>query len=376
MMTTADRPFVLHVDDEPDDLRAWQTEVQSQSRVDLEICHPDEVTAESLRRASLVLVDFKIERWAGRDNVPSMALKPPNGIALLSVLQEAAHELDSEIPRAFALFTAVMTEVARGLVPQSHIVARAHNLEWVFDKTASDIGMRARQVAELAESVCLLPRHWPGDSQEEASEALKKWLSLPLDATWGEAAWDDVLRCHPPMHAFAEHTHGIGVLRWALHRVWPYPTFLLDDAHVAARMRLDLQSFRTQFEKDVHLRSLLTPVQYCGPLKTMVGMRWWRAGIESLIFNLAQDDPASVRALHEQLNYIAPDLRMCESGMEFPVLDENFNTKDTLGTADQVIEVVPDDWPPFADTAWALKVDRDLHADLAAIAVDLDGQEE
>lgn len=369
MTTTTAKPFILHVDDEPDDLRGWLNEVRSQARVQIEACHPDDVTEESLRRASLVLVDFRIERWARRENVGVLALKPSNGLALLSVLQEAVYELDKESPRAFALFTAVVKDVARGLVPQPHIVARAHNLEWVFNKTAPDIVVRAARAAELAETVCLLPRPWPGDSPEHAADALKKWLTIPAEAPWRDAAWEAVVRCRPPMHEFAEHTHGIGVLRWALHRVWPYPTFLLDDAHVAARLRVELASLRTQLESNERLRDLLAPARYRGPLETFAGRRWWRAGLESIIFDLASKDPASTAVLHSQLNTIAPELRVCGSGMVFPVIDEMFNVKEDLATADQVVEVVPDDWPPFADAAWALKRDLNEHAGLAAIAV-------
>ena len=261
-MTTAQRPFVLHVDDEPDELRAWQDEIRSQDRVQIDICHPDEVTEVKLRRASLVLVDFKLEHWPQRENVSFLSLKPSNGLALLSVLQEAAYDLDREVPRAFALFTAVMYDVARGLVPQPHIVARAHNLEWVFDKKSPEISIRARCTAELAETVCSLPRPWPGDTFEHASGALRKWLAIPDKAVWGDAAWEAVVRCYPPMHEFAEHTHGIGVLRWALHRIWPYPTFLLDDAHFAARLRVEVGSLRAQLENNEQLLDLFSPVVY------------------------------------------------------------------------------------------------------------------
>ncbi|SEU24618.1 hypothetical protein [Stigmatella erecta] len=363
------KPFILHVDDEPDDLRGWIDEVRSQSRVQIEVCHPDDVTEQNLRNASLVLVDFKIERWERRENAGVLALKPSNGLALLSVLQEAAYALDKERPRAFSLFTAVVKDVARGLVPQPHIVARAHNLEWVFSKTTPNVVIRAQRAAELAEAVRSLPRPWPGDSSRHASDALKKWLMIPPEVSWAEAAWDAVVRCRPPMHEFAEHTHGIGVLRWALHRVWPYPTFLLDDAHVAARLRVDLESLRTQLESNQKLSDLLAPVQYRGPLANFSGRRWWRAGLESIIFDLASSDPASTALFHSQLIEKAPGLKVFKSGLLFPVIDEVFNVKSSLAAADQVVEVVPDDWPPFADSAWALKSDLDVHAELAAVAV-------
>jgi hypothetical protein len=362
-------PLVLHVDDEPDDLRLWQGIVESQGRVRLEVCHPDDVTHEDLRDASLVLIDFKIEHWEQRDNIGALALRPTNGLALSSVLQEAAYDLDKDRPRAFALFTAVVKDVARGLVPQPHIVARAHNLEWVFDKASSDPEARASRVADLAEAVRALPQPWPGDSSEHASQTLKAWLKFPSECEWHAAAWDGVLRCHPPIHEFAEHTHGIGVLRWALHRVWPYPTFLLSDVHLAARLRVELPSLSAELESNEELRRLFTDSQYTGPLASFVGRRWWRAAVEDLVFRLASTDPSNLETLHGQLVKIAPDLKVCEPQTVFPLLDQDFNFSDRLGSEDEVIEVIPDDWPPYADQAWALKADVEEHADLAAIAV-------
>jgi hypothetical protein len=371
MTNAAVKPFVLHVDDDPDELRSWRDEVRGQGRVDLDVFHPDDVTEDALRRASLVLVDFKLERWPLRANAGSLALRPPNGLALLSVLQEAAYELDKDSPRAFALFTAVINDVARGLVAQPYIVARAHNLEWVFDKTTTDNVPRGHRVAELAESVLSLPKPWPGDSLDHASTALKQWLSIPA-ATWQDAAWGQVERCRPPMHEFAEHTHGIGILRWALHRIWPYPTFLIDDAHLAARLRVDLASLRAQLGTNGQLQQLLAPVRYAGPLAAFLGRRWWRAGVESIVFSLASKDPSNLRVLHERLTHVAPELRVIDGAMAFPVIDERFRVKDQLATAAEVVEVVPDDWPPFADSAWALRDDARSNAHLMAITVDGD----
>ncbi len=368
MMASNDRPFVLHVDDAPDDLSAWVDEVRGQGRVAIEAWHPDDVTEEHLRRASLVLVDFRIEDWARRDNAGALALKPTNGLALLSVLQEAAYDLDKDTPRAFALFTAVVRDVARGLVPQPYIVARAHNLEWVFDKTGGSLSERATRVAELAEAIRRLPTPWPGETAEQPAAALRAWLCMP-DAPWSEIAWEGVVRCHPPMHEFAEHTHGIGVLRWALHRIWPYPTFLLDDAHLAARLRIDLASLRSEFATNARLQAALAPAVYEGPLSEFLGRRWWRAAIESIVFDLASADPANISILHDHLKSLAPGLGLLGTGVVFPVLDATFSTQERLASADDVVEVVPDDWPPFADPAWALKTETDAHMELAAVAL-------
>lgn len=365
------RPVVLHVDDQPDDLRNWQEEIRT-TDVELNVVHPNDVTEDNLRNASLILVDFKIEHWEARNKAEALALCPVNGLALLAVLQEKVFELTPEQPHAFALYTAVIQEVARELPHQPHIISRAHNLEWIFEKSGGQrntLPERARRVAELAAAVRALQTPWPADSAVEAAEALSEWLGLPSDVKWGDATWRAIRRCHPPLHEFAEHTHGLGVLRWFLHRILPYPTFLLDDVHLAARLRVTLESLRSGLASDA-FQGLFSEVEYRGQLRNFLGRRWWRAGIEAKLFELTADTPGNLEAMHKALNERAPILKAVRKPRLFPVLDKNFSLKDLLATQDQVVEVIPDDWPPFADEAWALQEDLEDSPRLKAIAVD------
>lgn len=363
------RPFVLHVDDQPDNLRSWKEQVDEAKDIELAVYHPQDVTEKELRRASLVLVDLKLEDWPARENTGSLALRPVNGLALLAVLQEAALKVPSKQPRAFALFTAAIQDVARGLPRQPHIISRAHNLEWIFKKNGGDGNTpaeRARKVAELASAVRALPTPWPAKSPDKADDALSGWLGLP-DATWRDAAWRAIRLCHPPLHEFAEHTHGIGILRWVLHRILPYPTFLLGEEHLAARLRVTLESLRLSIDS---LGTLFSEAEYRGQLQSFLGRRWWRAGIEAKLFELTADAPGDLESLHKALKEKVPSLETVHQPRLFPVLDEEFRLKDLLAMQDEVVEIVPDDWPPFADEAWALKEDLEDSPRLKAIAVE------
>lgn len=370
MNTTKTMPFILHVDDEPDDLRVWKEEVQSQEKIDIETCHPQDITEASLMRASLVLVDFKIERWPERDHAPSLALRPPNGLAVLATLQEKANEIDPKGVRAYALYTALIKDVAHGLAHQPHIVARSHNLEWVFEKSGAEnpIVERARRVAELANAVESLPKDWPGEATSSATKALHTWLALDGDLPWSEAASREVRSCRPPIHEFAEHTNGIGVVRWALHKILPYPTFLLDEAHLAARLRVSLKSLHAAADSD-EFKSLFAAAEYKGQLSAFLGRRWWRAGVENAIFEATSDSPGDLSLLHKAMERI-PGIEVSQARRLFPVLGVQFKTKDALATEDAVVEVRPDDWPPFADEAWALRVDLEDTPELKAVAIE------
>lgn len=369
-MTPTKKPFVLHVDDFPDELGSWTSTVASQGLLDLEVCRPDEVTEAQLLKASLVLVDFKLDEWPERANTASLALRPVNGLALLSVLQEAALTLDPKKSRAFALFTSVIADVARGLPHRPHLVARAHNLEWLFQKSSpvNSVESIASFAAELALAVAALPPKWPNEADEAAS-ALQTWLDMPKDTLWGDTAWEGIVQCRPPIHNFAEHTLGVGVLRWALHKILPYPTFLLDDAHLAARLRVTVESLVSEAASQ-GFQALFGAFQYQGQLKSIQGRRWWRAGIEHAIFNLTENTPGSLSALHAQLETHVPGLKIQSKGRVFAVLDGNFQTKPTLAhETEGVAQVRPDDWPTFADEAWALESDIEEDPTLKATRV-------
>ncbi len=369
MTGKATRPFVLHVDDKPDELLSWRRNVNRKGDVELVVCHPRDVEEGHLEKASLVLVDFVIEQWPERQAIRSLSLRPENGLALLSVLQAAATRISANTPRAFGLFTGKIADVARELVHQPHIVSRACNIEWVFEKTESELSQpRAVSVAELACAVGALPTSWPGNSPVTSARALRQWLKLKENVRWYDAAWRDVLRCRPPLHQFAEHTHGIGVLRWALHRILPYPTFLFDEAHLAARLRVSLRSLRASVDS-AGFRKAFEPVRYRGALSGIAGKRWWRAGVESVVAELVPARPGDLKELGRVLGRRIPKFKIDGPERRFPVLDDMFVTKDVLATEGEVVEVRPDDWPPFADEAWALRSDLVDAPELKAIAV-------
>lgn len=371
-MTTKNtsRPLVLHVDDEPDDLRSWNDEVKAQDLFDLDICHPQDVVDVSLQKAALILVDFKIENWPQRTNTSALALRPPNGLAVLATLQETAFELAPRRARAFALYTAVIADVARELVRQPHIVARAHNLEWVFEKSGNSnpIADRARRVAELANAVNALPLEWPGENPSSATTALHSWLELSPSVPWFDAAARAIRTCRPPIHEFAEHTAGMGVLRWILHKILPYPTFLLDDAHLAARLRVSLASLRA-VARSRDFAKVFGSAEYRGQLSSFSGQRWWRAGIEHALFEATIDKPNDLTFLHEVLKRTISGLDFKAIPRLFPVLGPQFITQPELASEQDIVEVRPDDWPAFADEAWARRADLEDAPELKAVTV-------
>jgi len=351
MTTPSALPVILHVDDNPEDLRDWQMLVEASGKAQLLRRHPHEVKEEDLKSASLLLVDVKLESWPQRDQLESLSLQPRNGLALLAILQEHVHEVRNASPCAFALYTGAIHEIARGLVSQPHLVARAYNLEWVINK-AQSADSRLHQVLELAGAVQVLPNDWPGETPEEAEKAVKSWLGLKEPPSWESQAWRSVLQCHPPAHELAEHTRGVALLRWFLHRILPYPCFLLDEMHLAARLRVTPGSLRRSLASGTGLCRELGAVMYTGQCANFHGRRWWRSGVEALVFDLAREDPSSIDFLHEKLRELDPTLEFLRDPTVVPILNAKYEFESDLLSIDDAILVQPDDWPPYADHAW------------------------
>jgi hypothetical protein len=84
----------------------------------------------------------------------------------------------------------------------------------------------------------------------------------------------------------AETSNGMAIIRWLLHEVLPFPSFLLDERYVAARLRIEPESLRTILvaKKPARIRRELEPFEYLGLLHDFSGRRWWRAGIDSWLW--------------------------------------------------------------------------------------------
>ncbi|HXG98683.1 MAG TPA: hypothetical protein VNJ06_16390, partial [Gemmatimonadales bacterium] len=291
-MPTRSRPLVLIVDDDPDGVTPQKVELEE--HVDVIVKDPGAVIARDLRRASLVLVDYQVSQWPARDSAPELALKPRDGLALASVLRSHLAAEDQPRATAFALLSGRLKELAGGLPPvyREHSIARSHNLEWVFTKhEAKGRPPFTTQVVALARAVRRLPQVWPRDDAAQMAAEVSRLLGLKRRERWYARAWEDIEECHPPFHELATASHGLAFLRWMLQRILPYPCFLIPTPYLAARFHVTPASLANALRDDKKLRSKLKPASYSGVVSDFAGERWWRAGIEDLVWRLTKGRP-------------------------------------------------------------------------------------
>jgi hypothetical protein len=177
----------------------------------------------------------------------------------------------------------------------------------------------------------------------------------------------------PPLDATIKATRGIALLRWLLNGVLPYPTFLLNERQLASRLRVTPDSLRGVLMRDSALRRYFATAHYEGPLYNFAGMRWWRAGIDSLIWALTSGDPDPA-ALTAALKRKARTLEASRAAQPVVGLSEDFLETDEQLSVNAAVEVRPEGWPSYADPAWVSVALVDEFPDLraAVVARDLD----
>jgi len=340
------------VDDEPDEQRALAIAIGPD--VNTRVIHPNDVVVDDLE-TNLILVDFRLPDWPERDALESVALKPMNGLALAAVLRVHADERKRGRPTAIALHSAHIPDIAPGLPPEyrEHAIARANNLEWVFQKVQVDPQTSiAKRAVSLASAVAALPDVWPKDDADDTQRIVNKLLDV-VGRAWERRAWEDIQACHPPIHDLSQPSHGLAFLRWFLHRIIPYPCFLWDNVWLAARLRVTPASLTAALAENSKVTDVLAEVRYTGILQDFHGDRWWRSGVEALIWRLTDGNAFEPDAIREALaDSSGATLEAVPQAQPYVCIDERYQAMQDFSDASAVVEVQPDDWPPYADQAW------------------------
>ena len=189
-MSEAERPFVLIVDDEPDERFSFAENLRA--NLEVEVVHPNDVTCDHVGLANLVLVDYRLDHWRERDQISQAALRPLNGIALVGVLRAHAEADRAHSSPAFSLLSAHLGDLSPDFPPEPrpHILAQSLNLEWIFSK--GNLERTIPQITTLAKAMKSFPRSWKHEDYLGTLSQLKQLLDLKDDMPGRRLAYEDV----------------------------------------------------------------------------------------------------------------------------------------------------------------------------------------
>jgi len=348
-MAADSKPFILMIDDVHESSRPLQDLLTQRGRVVARVDHPQEVEPAILERADLVLMDWMLQHWPERDtgDLP-LTLRPMTGLALGAVLR--GHLKGNLRPTAFAIYSGELDQISPDVPPEPrvHVLAKMNNQEWVFQKgDPRQLEAIARQVEELAFSV----RQLPDTLLPPKLTNFRSLLQLADESPWCERALEDIEKFRPPTFEMAALNYHLGILRWMLHRILPYPCFLLDEHRLAARLGVTVSSLREGLERsDAGLKRLLEGSEYRGILSGFLGRRWWRAGLAWMLDQqLGQNAPLT--RIQDYVCDRVPSLQRVPKG-SLVCVSQDEKARDGLYEDSEVVEVRFEDWPSEAEPAY------------------------
>ncbi|HWO25838.1 MAG TPA: hypothetical protein VNO30_44190 [Kofleriaceae bacterium] len=348
-MTNDSKSIVLVIDDEP-----GLVNLRPEVGFTLRALHPSELTADLLAEADLVLIDHALKNWTFEVEPPYACL-PDDGVALAGIVRAHLRSMHDASPAAVALYSGALKDLTLEAEPQEHLVAMAFGLEWAFAKTQRpEFPELSIQVKVLVDAVSALPRKWDDDDPDKLANQVKQLLGID-GVPFAGGAFAEVERCRPPMHHLSEWTSGLAMLRWLLHRVLPYPCFLLNHSQLALRLRVDEGWLSEHLKPGTSLFKALDQARYSGALAGFIGERWWWTGCGFLIREAVGAPLSSLNQIHDWLRATSGvDTKRLE--VEQPVLTFDADGYFTgVRGLKECVRIQPDNWPSYAEEPWCVR---------------------
>ncbi|MYF17665.1 MAG: hypothetical protein F4215_09850, partial [Gemmatimonadetes bacterium] len=158
-----------------------------------------------------------------------------------------------------------------------------------------------------------------------------------------ERCWQDVKDCRVPVEELTVDGHGILFIRWLLHQVLPYPSFLWAEHWVAARFGITVKALGKVVAGNSPLAKDLNSMRYSGILEDFLGDRWWRGAIEDYAWNLVEGHTADTQLLRDALAERAGmDLDPIGVNPAVVCVDENWQPTDQFLSPMAAITLHPD----------------------------------
>jgi hypothetical protein len=134
-----------------------------------------------------------------------------------------------------------------------------------------------------------------------------------------------------------------------------------------------VDSLREALASDSKARQVLAPFCYTGVLAEFLGKRWWRAGVEHILWEWTDGDPFNADIVRDVVRkHVSSSLQPLKISRPVVCVDpQSFRPLDQAIDVINAVEIKPDDWPPYAEQAW-VHIDNTKDEGIAALVVPQD----
>jgi hypothetical protein len=165
-------------------------------------------------------------------------------------------------------------------------------------------------------------------------------------------------------------------MRWLLQVALPFPGCFVDLHSVAVRLRIPPKDLcdALSINRGSDLAAFLDQARYQGPLACFFPTRFWKAGIDYVVWKMTEGrspaNPAVRRAISDAIGDDLPSLDVAD-----PVLvvsPETFERTGEVVSIDEAVQIQTDLWPPTVEPPWVRIADVENDRRLRAMIVSRD----
>ncbi|WP_043755933.1 hypothetical protein [Imhoffiella purpurea] len=334
----------------------------------------DEAISAVLQDTKIVLMDY------GLHDQDASSSAPLDGLELLERFRAKIrrhHDQGASVP-LLTIYTHQVARLAEQLddCPVApYMLARRANVDWIFDKqlpsdTEDTLGIQLQGMLDAFDLDI-------GSPEESVERQLGTFLELPNETNWEDLALEQVLDTRPPVQKdLSPPGARVRMMRWLLQEALPFPSCFVGLDTIAVRLHLDPDSLSAALDRnpDSSLATCLEGARYCGPLASFFPTRYWKAGVDAIVWNMTEGRSPANAAIRQMIaDAIGEKAQPIE--VADPVLvvsTDTFELTGQVASIDAAVQIQTDFWPPTIEPPWVRIDDIARDRKLRAIVVSKD----
>lgn len=361
---------VLYVDDrhETGEGRIKHDRINIKMRNPSDVATPSEIEA-AVSDIDAILMDYDLHELSSVESLKDSD-QVIDGLELLErikavVIRRHSKQATTSFERPLVAIFSNKVDEFKSTVGAISIpaAARMQDVDWIWKKT--DLETATDLVTILSARRRLFDTNWQ-DKHDLVRAQLKPLMGID-EESWADTAMEHLEAMRLPIQALVKKNDAAALLRHLLQVVLAYPGALIDRVHVAQRLRIpvpDLVDILTG--EPSSLVDGLAKCRFSGVLSDFADDRYWRAGVDALVWDLTDGRSISSEEGRKRLFEAAGRTWSPIPGPVVPVVDADFQMTEELVDVSGAVQIQPDEWPPQAEPPWisidTIRHDEELRA--------------